>query len=434
MTLLVRQLCPCRHGIGGSFLLGFENFFPKGAKTPPTKNGGASSGNKNPNKPGSGEGKSSSNKKSGDDKSKANQSGSDKSSSSGSDKLPKFSVSGNDPQNNNSWGAALALLLALMALNAMSDSGIGSGSNGKEITWVDFYHLLEDKQQEIEKLVVVNKQMARVTLRPNSPGLSSSVASRNNFGIKIKWDNTSTTSQQQQQQHHHEADAAVGHAEDAQMDWGTDSMSSQDAYGGRNSSKSTKNSLVYHFYISSVEHFEEKLAQAQQELHIAPRDWVFVEYVDENNRMVDIIRTIPLLTTILLGVLLYRQFASRFGVGGPGGGGDGGGGRNIFSIGKSNAKKISKEDVNVTFADVAGCDQAKLEIKEFVDFLSDSTKFTKLGAKIPKGALLCGPPGTGKTLLAKAVAGEAGVPFFSISGSDFLGTSGLYWAWLKYHY
>merc|ERR1719461_2499559 len=92
----------------------------------------------------------------------------------------------------------------------------------------------------------------------------------------------------------------------------------------------------------------------------------------------------------------------------------------IFSIGKSNAKKITKEEVNVTFRDVAGCQEAKREIMEFVDFLQDSTRFTKLGAKIPKGALLCGPPGTGKTLLAKAVAGEANVPFFSISGSDFI--------------
>ena len=74
----------------------------------------------------------------------------------------------------------------------------------------------------------------------------------------------------------------------------------------------------------------------------------------------------------------------------------------------------------MTFADVAGCQEAKREIMEFVDFLKDPVRFTKLGAKIPKGALLCGPPGTGKTLLAKAVAGEAGVPFYSISGSDFI--------------
>jgi AFG3 family protein len=84
------------------------------------------------------------------------------------------------------------------------------------------------------------------------------------------------------------------------------------------------------------------------------------------------------------------------GAGGRGGGSGGGSGGGIFSIGRSPAKKFKKEDVNVSFADVAGCTQAKMEIMEFVDFLKDSSRFTKLGAKIPKGALLCGPPGTGK--------------------------------------
>ena len=116
---------------------------------------------------------------------------------------------------------------------------------------------------------------------------------------------------------------------------------------------------------------------------------------------------------------MMRFGGSSAGFGGSGGSGRGGMG-GIFSIGKSTAKKIAKEDVKVNFGDVAGCDEAKKEIMEFVDFLKDSERFTKLGAKIPKGALLCGPPGTGKTLLAKAVAGEAGVPFYSISGSDFI--------------
>ena len=104
-----------------------------------------------------------------------------------------------------------------------------------------------------------------------------------------------------------------------------------------------------------------------------------------------------------------------------GGGSSGGGPGQIFSIGKSKATLFDKDsNVNVTFNDVAGLDGAKMEVMEIVDFLKNPKKYTDLGAKIPKGALLVGPPGTGKTLLAKAVAGEAKVPFYSISGSDFV--------------
>merc|ERR1712070_506569 len=117
----------------------------------------------------------------------------------------------------------------------------------------------------------------------------------------------------------------------------------------------------------------------------------------------------------------FMRFAagSMGGMGGPGGRGGGGMG-GMFQVGKSTHKKIKPEDVNVNFSSVAGCEEAKKEIVEFVDFLQSPDQFTKLGAKIPRGALLVGPPGTGKTMLAKAVAGEAGVPFFSISGSDFV--------------
>ena len=104
-----------------------------------------------------------------------------------------------------------------------------------------------------------------------------------------------------------------------------------------------------------------------------------------------------------------------------GGGGGGGGGGQIFNIGKSRAQVYEKgKSTNVTFKDVAGLEGAKEEIVEIVEFLKNPKKYTELGAKIPKGALLVGPPGTGKTLLAKAVAGEAKVPFFSLSGSDFV--------------
>ena len=98
----------------------------------------------------------------------------------------------------------------------------------------------------------------------------------------------------------------------------------------------------------------------------------------------------------------------------------GGGGRNIFSFGKSRARLMMEDETKVTFDDVAGCDEAKEELKEIIEFLKNPKKFSRLGGKIPKGALLLGQPGTGKTLLARAVAGEAGVPFFSMSGADFV--------------
>ncbi len=100
--------------------------------------------------------------------------------------------------------------------------------------------------------------------------------------------------------------------------------------------------------------------------------------------------------------------------------GQGGGSRGIFSFGKSKAKLISPSGKRITFRDVAGADEAKIELQEIIDFLKEPSKFQKLGGKIPRGVLLLGPPGTGKTLLARAVAGEAGVPFFSISGADFV--------------
>ncbi|NVM57239.1 MAG: ATP-dependent metallopeptidase FtsH/Yme1/Tma family protein, partial [Desulfobacterales bacterium] len=97
-----------------------------------------------------------------------------------------------------------------------------------------------------------------------------------------------------------------------------------------------------------------------------------------------------------------------------------GGGGKALSFGKSRARLLSDQSVKVTFEDVAGIDEAKEELSEIIDFLKDPKKFTRLGGRIPKGVLLMGAPGTGKTLLARAIAGEAGVPFFSISGSDFV--------------
>jgi AFG3 family protein len=121
---------------------------------------------------------------------------------------------------------------------------------------------------------------------------------------------------------------------------------------------------------------------------------------------------LPMLIIVLIWVMLMRKMGGQSGAGGPGG---------IFNIGKSKATLFDKgTKVTITFNDVAGLDEAKVEVMEIVDFLKNPKKYTALGGKIPKGALLVGPPGTGKTLLAKAMAGEAQVPFFSMSGSDFV--------------
>ncbi|MEO8852916.1 MAG: ATP-dependent zinc metalloprotease FtsH [Ginsengibacter sp.] len=134
---------------------------------------------------------------------------------------------------------------------------------------------------------------------------------------------------------------------------------------------------------------------------------------DEGELFGQIISTLlPILLIALVFIMMMRKVGGGAGAGGPGG---------IFNIGKSKATLFEKGTrVNINFSDVAGLDEAKVEVMEIVDFLKNPKKYTNLGGKIPKGALLIGPPGTGKTLLAKAVAGEAQVPFFSLSGSDFV--------------
>lgn len=122
-----------------------------------------------------------------------------------------------------------------------------------------------------------------------------------------------------------------------------------------------------------------------------------------------IIGFLPWILIIAIWIIIMRRMQ-----------GQGGGTRGIFSFGKSKAKLITPSNKRVTFKDVAGADEAKLELQEIIEFLKEPSKFQKLGGKIPRGVLLLGPPGTGKTLLARAVAGEAGVPFFSISGADFV--------------
>ncbi|KAJ1933868.1 AAA ATPase afg3, partial [Linderina pennispora] len=167
------------------------------------------------------------------------------------------------------------------------------------------------------------------------------------------------------------------------------------------------------FSIGSVESFEKQLDDAQDELGIPPSQRIPVEYRDEVSVFSTLLHFAP--TLLLIGAFVWLSRKA------PGAGGAGGSSGGIFGIGKSRAKMYNKEtDVKIAFKDVAGCDEAKEEIMEFVKFLKEPEVYERLGAKIPKGAILSGPPGTGKTLLAKATAGEAGVPFLSVSGSEFV--------------
>lgn len=167
----------------------------------------------------------------------------------------------------------------------------------------------------------------------------------------------------------------------------------------------------YVFNIGSVENFAQTVENAQKDL--ASSEKIDVSYTQRRDWTGTILSwVLPLLIIIGIWMLILRGI--RRGAGG------GFGGKSLFDFGKSNAKQFEKGQSDVKFDDIAGLEEVKTEVHEIVDFLKNSERYTKLGAKIPKGVLLIGPPGTGKTLLAKAVAGEAEVPFFSISGSEFV--------------
>jgi AFG3 family protein len=342
---------------------GFENFFPKGMKGKVSKNSNSEVGTestKDDNDASHTMEKSSKTEEVGNERMKSSSSKDNK----GSNKRKKREPPPVNDDNSNIPGL-LALIAFLLVIRNYTDSNDDENtSNGQEITFVDFRnHLLIPGL--VEKLVVINHKTAFVHLKASAP---------------------------------------------------TSTIAAMDSNGSSSMMTLSPNpSKKYFFHIGSVESLEEKLTKAQS-TSVHPESWVEVQYVSRTNWTAEFIKLIPFAAFIAVMYFGSRGLASSLtgGMGGRGSGGD------IFSIGKSNARKIKKEDISVTFADVAGCDEAKKEIMEFVDFLKDSSRFTKLGAKIPKGALLCGPPGTGKTLLAKAVAGEAGVPFYSISGSDFI--------------
>ena len=328
---------------------------------------------------------------------------------------------------------ALALYLTVTSSN--------TGSDGREIQWSELRdYVIHNRINRIQ--ISPNRNVARVILHPNNRDKSMSSSSNNminapfpddaqddssniNFGNNdINDINNSTSS------------SAGNSMSTSQMANIGDSILSSSNQHIRNRGEvcyitiSNPEVCIYiyiyildynlfiHMYLFIyIKQFERKLDNliTSPSLNLPPEQHPNIQYIHETN-MSDIVKAIYPIA--IVGGLYFLM--TRMAGGGMGSGGGGGGMGGIFRVGKSNAKRITSEDVNVTFADVAGCEEAKVEIMEFVSFLQNPDFFTKLGAKIPKGALLCGPPGTGKTLLAKAVAGEAGVPFYSISGSDFI--------------
>lgn len=192
---------------------------------------------------------------------------------------------------------------------------------------------------------------------------------------------------------------------------GADYSTMKKAYETSNSIKRT--TPVFSVDYGSLQHFENEFKQRNELLKAENKTTLELSYKEEVNYVSMILNfLLPIILILAIWMFIMRRMT---------GGGGGGPGGQIFNIGKSRAKVYDKgKTTNVTFNDVAGLEGAKEEIEEIVDFLKKPKKYTELGAKIPKGALLVGPPGTGKTLLAKAVAGEAKVPFFSLSGSDFV--------------
>jgi cell division protease FtsH len=259
--------------------------------------------------------------------------------------------------NNGKPKFSIYWIYGIIAIVFIGIQFIDFGGGPKEITWQEFEKKMLSAH-DVEKIIVVNREKAEVYIKQDK------FASEKYQGYRQK------------------------------------GITYTDA-----------NTPQFYFTIGSVETFDKKLEEAQKDFE--SRDVVPVSYETRKDHFGDLISWLfPIIILVAVWLFIFR----RMGAGG------GAGGSNIFSIGKSKAKIFDKEEANikVNFKDVAGLEEAKVEITEIVDFLKNPAKYTNLGGKIPKGALLVGPPGTGKTLLAKAVAGEANVPFFSMSGSDFV--------------
>ncbi|MBS3770735.1 MAG: ATP-dependent zinc metalloprotease FtsH [Bacteroidales bacterium] len=247
---------------------------------------------------------------------------------------------------------------ALIAIFFISLNFMNLGGSPKETTWQEFQRTML-KNQDVERIVVINKEKAEVYLK----------------------------------------DEALNKPEYDELF--SDGMFSVPKEGPH-----------YYFTIGSLEMFDQRISDFQESL--PEGQYIQVKYETRKDILGEVLTwLLPIFILVAIWLFIFKRISK--------GAGGGGGGSNIFNVGKSKAVLFDKEsNVKVDFNDVAGLDEAKVEVKEVVEFLKNPQKYTELGGKIPKGVLLVGPPGTGKTLLAKAVAGEASVPFFSISGSDFV--------------
>ena len=328
-----------------------------------TNNSNGSPGNTAP--PGGG---NNNNKKGGDKKSNNNNNNEDEKPKSFAELLQSQQVAGQ---------LGLLLLLGL----GVSFSRAGQ-SDAREISFQEFKTKLLE-QGLVDRIEVSNKSTAKVFLKNKS---GASLLSNTSGG-------------------------SVADGFDSGGSFGT---------AGQNQLQQQQNQQThkFSFNIGSLETFERKMEEAQELMGVESSKFAPVTYVSEMYWQGEILRALPTIA-ILAGWLYFMRRGAVGGMGGMGGGGGGPGG-GIFNVGKATIATLDKNAPKVMFKDVAGCDEAKREIMEFVDFLKSPEKYEKLGAKIPRGALLVGPPGTGKTLLAKATAGESGVPFLSISGSDFM--------------
>lgn len=284
----------------------------------------------------------------------------------------------NDPDPNQT--TALWLLLATLGLVSYQLQNRNSNqqhnqdnSNSpqqqlapREIAWHDFLSLL--KSNQVQKIMIGEASeatTARVYLKEHSNS-SNSFGSDDHHDSAFVEDPTTTTTN------------GIHHS-------------------GTNIPRPIldhQHHVYYKLHIGSPDSFERKLEEAQKQLNISSQNEVPVQYTADRTLTKEILSVAP---GVVFAGLLYL-YMSRYGASMGGGRGGGGGMGGIFQFGKSTAKKIKQTDIQVGFKDVAGCDEAKMEIMEFVDFLKDSERFTNLGAKIPKGALLCGPPGTGALL------------------------------------